>query len=97
MSEGTAGNAMAPPAKDPKHSTLFELYHQISEVVSNLHTLNSKLGVYNDVPMPCTGEEVKQPPNPDTLVAVIDRLPDMLGGKISELHNLLNELENSLI
>jgi hypothetical protein len=91
-----AAIAAAAPCKEPKHTTLFSLYHQVSDVVNRLHALNSELGVYNAAPTACVSEENKQPPNPDTLVEVIDRLPVMLGGKIADLHNLLNDLEDSL-
>lgn len=89
--------AIAVPVKEKKHTTLFSLYHQLSDVVNRLHMLNSDLGVYNAEPAASRVEDEKQPPNPDTLVEVVDRLPVMLGGKITDLHNLLNELEDSLI
>ena len=97
MNECTAVNAIAAPCREEKHIALFSLYHQVSDAVNRLHAFNSKLGVYNDNPQTCGTEDQKQPPNPDTLVEVVDRLPGMLGAKISDLHNLLNELEDSLI
>ena len=97
MNECTAGNVPSEPVRQQKHSVLLSLYHQVNDVVIRVNDLNSKLGVYNGKPQEAKAVQAKDDPNPDTLVEVIDRLPGMLGGKISELHNLLNELEDSLI
>jgi len=93
----TAGNACPDPIRQQKHSALISLYYEVNEVALRVRDLNVKLGVYNGKPQEAKAVQPKDDPDPDTLVEVIDRLPGMLNGKVSELHNLLSELEDSLI
>ncbi len=102
--EITAGVA---PAKEEKHLILLKALRQVQEVVDQLDDLNRKLGVYKQrivipaavaassaaIPPP----EVPKDPVPDTLVAVLEHLPDKLNAKVNKLHDMLNDLENSLI
>jgi len=95
MTGNTTGAACA-PCTEAKHSVLFGLTHELQEVVSRFEALNAKLGVYNAIPE-CEPMKTADSPTPDTLVGVIDQLPGMLNHKISKLHGMLNDLENSLI
>lgn len=92
------------PSKDVKHSVLMNALRKVQDVVDHLDELNHKLGVYKQniaapaataaaIPSP----EAPKKPEPDTLVAVLDHLPDSIQCKVDKLHSMLNDLENSLI
>jgi len=95
----TAGNAV----KQAKHSELLGLLHQVQDVINHLEELNKKLGVYRIAPIPAAvapaapfPEEPKKP-EPNTLVALLDLLPESINHKVNKLHGMLSDLENSLL
>lgn len=96
MSGNTAGGAQCVPCTEAKHSILFGLTHELQEVVNRFEALNTRLGVYKEN-KECEAVKLSNNPSPDTLVEVIDQLPEMLNCKISKLHGMINDMENSLI
>lgn len=84
----------ATACKQPKHSVLLNLIHQVQEVRDHVRNLHNDLGAQSKGKDDC--DKVSQEP-PNNLVDVVDRLPGMVGRECKEMHDLLNEIQESLI
>ena len=88
--QAQTGNAI----KQPKHSTLFNLIHDLREVRDHVRNLHSELGAQS-APQPDCDKVGQEPPN--NLVDVINRLPGMVNRECAEIRGLLNEIQESLV
>ena len=80
--------------KEPKYTHLLSLIHQVNEVRDHVRNLHGELGV---ISQPQPSADQKEQEAPCNLVDVIGRLPGMVSRECSEIHNLLNEIKESLI
>jgi len=94
LSESSMGQCA--PCPEEKYVSLMSVYHQINDVINRLDNLNERLGVYGEVLT--SGDKPKADSmDPSNLIQVIDRLPGMAGDKLSNIHDLISQLESRLI
>jgi hypothetical protein len=94
LTESSAGQCE--PCREEKYMSLMSVYHQIGDVLNRLDNFNERLGVYGEVL--AGGEKLKESSkDPNNLIQVIDKLPQMAGDKLSNIHDLISQLESRLI
>jgi len=86
----------AAPCPEEKYVSLMSVYHQINDVLNRLDNLNERLGVYGDMVV-SDNKEKESCKDPNNLIQVIDRLPGMASDKLSNIHDLISQLESRLI
>jgi len=92
--ESACGQAVS--CTEEKYVSLMSVYHQINDVLNRLDSLNERLGVYGEALT--SGDKPKEVSmNPNNLIQVIGRLPGMAGDKLSNIHDLISQLESRLI
>lgn len=84
-------------SRQAKHDQLLDIDRQLTEIYQHIDDLNRRLGVnpISEVPKQTTAPEPAQ--DLGSLVAVLNTLPSMTTMKVSEIHRLLNDLEENLI
>jgi len=87
--------------RQPKYLDLLEINGQINDIYQHINDLNMKLGVINRneskiAPSPTAPLNIPKTPVPESLVSVLDQLPDMVSAKVTQIHNLLDSLAENL-
>lgn len=97
-----AMGATCAEARQPRYLNLLEIQNQLMDIHQHINDINMKLGVRprsEPLPPPAAAVNSIEPPKmpaPESLVSVLEQLPSMVSSKVTQIHSLLNDLEENL-
>lgn len=93
-------NATSAAERQPRYLGLLEIQTQLMDIHQHIIDLNVKLGVRPRSQVKMPSPQIIEAPKmsePESLVSVLEQLPSMVSSKVTQIHNLLNNLEDNLI
>ena len=79
------------PVRQQKYVDILMVSSRLDDIFQHIMDLNNKLGV--NTPK----QENSDIPSIESLVDVLDHLPSIVDDKVSQIHDLLNNLDKNLI